>query len=45
MSIKVSKDADYSLVANKNFSEILPFCGWAQVRNQQAKMAKKLPYL
>jgi len=27
-SSKVSKDSDYSLVSNKNFSEILPPNGW-----------------
>ena len=43
--IKVSKDTDSSLVCNKNFSEIHPSSGWAQVRYQQAKMAKNLPYL
>jgi len=28
----------------ENFSEILPSSGWAQVRYQQPKMAKNLPY-
>jgi len=41
--IKVSKNADSSLVSNENVSEILPSNGWAQVRYQQPKMAKNLP--
>ena len=36
-SIKISKDADSSLVSNENFSKILLSSGWAQVRHQQPK--------
>jgi len=43
--MKVLKDVDSSLVSNENFSEILPFDGWSQVKYRQPKMAKNLPYL
>jgi len=43
--IKVSEDADCSLDSNENFIEILLSSGWAQVRWQQPKMAKNLPYV
>jgi len=43
--MKISKFADSSVVCNRNFGEILPFSGWAQVRYQQPKMAKNLPCL
>jgi len=43
--IKVLKGADSILVANENFSKVLMSSGWAQVRCQQPKMAKNLPYL
>jgi len=41
----VSKDLDLSLVSIEHLSEILLSSGWAQVRYQQPKMAKKLPYI
>jgi len=43
-SIKGSKDSDSSLVSNENFSEILPFSGWAICQITWAKMAKNLPH-
>jgi len=43
--IKVSKDSDSSLVSIENMSEIILSNGWAQVRYQQPKIAKNLPYL
>jgi len=43
--INTSKDSDYSLVSNKNLSEILPSNGWAQGQATWAKMAKNLPHL
>jgi len=43
--IEVSKDSDSSLVSIENLSEILPSSSWAQVRYQQPKMAKSLPYV
>jgi len=35
---------DSSLVSDENISEILPSRDGAQVRYQQSKMAKNLPY-
>jgi len=43
--MKVSKDSNSSLNSIENLSEILPSSSWAQVRYQQPKMAKNLPYL
>jgi len=42
--ITVLKDSGSSLVSIENLSKILPSASWAQVRYQQPKMAKNLPY-
>jgi len=42
--IKVSNNVHSSLVSNDTFSKILPSSVWAQVRYEQPKMAKNLPY-
>jgi len=39
------KRLDSSLVSVENLSKILPSSGWAQVKYQQPKMAKNLPYI
>jgi len=43
--IKCSKDLDFSLVYNKNFSEILPSCGWGPGPDNLGQKCLNLPHL
>jgi len=42
---KVSKDSDFSLVSNKNLSEILPSSGFSQGTDEVGQKGLKLLHL